>query len=93
MIPIRERFSSAPAGTKTPTGLVYTHGEAELFHQGHVTVVNQSASGSSAPKPLRLGDASVIFGRIPFRFSMDDGGTILVIGLKPQPKISGGDRR
>ena len=62
------------------------HGEAELFHQGHVTVVNQSASGSSAPKPLRLGDASVIFGRIPFRFSMDDGGTILVIGLQPSQK-------
>lgn len=58
-------------------------GKAELFHQGRVTVVNQSASGSSAPKPLRLGDASVILGRVPFRFSMDDGGTILVIGLKP----------
>ena len=61
-------------------------GEAELFHDGHVTVVNQGASGSSTPKPLHLGDASVIFGRVPFQFSMDDGGTLLVIGLKPGQK-------
>jgi hypothetical protein len=61
-------------------------GEAELFHDGHVTVVNQNASGSSAPKALRLGAASVIFGRVPFQFSMDDGGTILGIGLKPSEK-------
>ncbi len=61
-------------------------GEAELFHQGKATVVSLGAAGSSAPKPLRLGDASVIFGRVPFRFSMDDGGTILVIGLKPSQR-------
>ncbi len=61
-------------------------GEAELFHQGKATVVSLGASGSSTPKPLRLGDASVIFGRVPFQFSMDDGGTILVIGLKPRQK-------
>jgi hypothetical protein len=60
-------------------------GAAELFHDGHVTVVNQGASGSSAPKPLNFGGASVIFGRTPFRFSME-GGTILVIGLKPRQK-------
>lgn len=60
-------------------------GEAELFHDGHVTVVNQGASGSSAPKPLQLGDAGVIFGRVPFQFSME-GGTILAIGLKPRQK-------
>ena len=57
-------------------------GVAERFHDGHVTVINQGASGSSKPTPLHLGDASVIFGRTPFQFSMD-GGTILVIGLKP----------
>jgi hypothetical protein len=60
-------------------------GEAELFHAGHVTVVNQGASGSSTPKPLQLGDASVIFGRTPFQFSME-GGAIVVIGLKPNQK-------
>jgi hypothetical protein len=61
-------------------------GEAELFHDGRVTVVNQGAPASSTPSPLHLGDASVILGRVPFRFSMDDGGTILVIGLKPRQK-------
>jgi hypothetical protein len=61
-------------------------GVAELFHDGRVTVVNQGASGSSTPTPLRLGNASVILGRVPFRFSMDGGGTILVIGLKPRQK-------
>ncbi len=61
-------------------------GEAELFHDGRVTVVNQGASGSSTPQPLHLGDASVVFGRAPFRFSMDDGGTLLMIGLKPRQK-------
>ena len=61
-------------------------GEAELFHDGRATVVNQNASGSSTPKPLTLGDASVILGSIPFRFSMEGGGTVLVIGLKPRQK-------
>ena len=60
-------------------------GEAQLFHEGRVTVVNQGASGSSAPKPLQLGDSSVILGRAPFQFSME-GGTILAIGLKPRQK-------
>jgi len=55
-------------------------GEAELFRDGHVTVLNQGA------KVLHLGDASVIFGRVPLQFSMDDGGTILVVGLKPRQK-------
>jgi hypothetical protein len=61
-------------------------GKAELFHEGRVTVINQDASGSSAPKPMLLGDASVILGRIPFRFSMEGGGMLLVIGLRPRQK-------
>jgi len=60
-------------------------GEAQLFRNGHVTVVNQAASGSSKPMPLGLGAASVLFGRTPFQFSME-GGMILVIGLKPGQK-------
>jgi hypothetical protein len=57
-------------------------GQAELFHAGRATVVNQSTSGSAAPKPLQLGEASIVFGRVPFRFSMQ-GGTILGIALQP----------
>ena len=60
-------------------------GTAELFHAGHATVVNQAASGSSKPTPLNLGESSVVFGRIPFQFSME-GGAILVIGLQPDKK-------
>ena len=60
-------------------------GEAQLFHAGHVTVVNQAASGSSKPEPLHLGNATIVFGRTPFQFSMD-GGTVLAIGLKPDQK-------
>lgn len=60
-------------------------GSAELFHNGQVTVVNQASSGSSKPAPLQLGDASVVFGRPPFQFSMQ-GGTVLVIGLKAREK-------
>jgi hypothetical protein len=61
-------------------------GEAELFHDGHVTVVSKGAPGSSAPKPLQLGDSSIILGRAPFQYRMDGGGTQLVIGLKPSQK-------
>ena len=59
-------------------------GKAELFHDGHATEVNQGVSGSPAPKPLQLGDASVILGRVPFQFPLEGGGTILAIGLKPR---------
>lgn len=58
-------------------------GEAELFHGGRATVVDRSTSGSDAPKPLQLGETSVIFGRAPFRFSTE-GGMVLAIGLTPR---------
>ena len=60
-------------------------GQAEFFHDGKVALVNLG-SGSPAPKPLQLGDASVILGRTPFQFPMEGGGTLLVIGLKPRQK-------
>ena len=68
-------------------------GEAELFHDGHVTVVNQGASGSSAPKPLQLGDASVILGRAPFQFSNGRRRHAAGDRAEAAPEISGGDRR
>jgi hypothetical protein len=57
-------------------------GEAEVFHDGRIRVLNQAAS-SAASKPMQLGETSVILGRTPFQFSME-GGTVVVIGLKPQ---------
>jgi hypothetical protein len=56
-------------------------GEAEVFHDGRITVVNQAA-GSAASKPMQLGETSVILGRAPFQFSTE-GGPVVVIGLKP----------
>jgi hypothetical protein len=57
-------------------------GVAELFHGGHATVVNLGVSGSAKPKPLQLGDSSVVLGQTPFQFSLE-GGSVIVIGLKP----------
>jgi hypothetical protein len=57
--------------------------EAQLFHDGKITVVNQTTAASTAPKPVLVGDTSIILGRTPVRFSME-GGTVLVIGLQPR---------
>jgi hypothetical protein len=57
-------------------------GEAQLFHSGRITVVDQTKA-STAPKPVLVGETSVIFGHAPIQFSME-GGTVLVIGLKPR---------
>jgi hypothetical protein len=60
-------------------------GEAQLFEDGKITVLNQTAPASANPKPIAVGDASVLLGRNPMRFSME-GGLILVVGLKPRHK-------
>ena len=65
-------------------------GEAELFRGGRITVVNPAiTAASTATKPVEIGETSVIFGRAlsqsqtEVQFSTE-GGTALVIGLKPQ---------
>jgi hypothetical protein len=58
-------------------------GEAEVFHDGRITVVNQAAGAAAAPKPVEIGETSVVVGRTPLQFSTQ-GGTVLVIGLKPR---------
>ena len=60
-------------------------GEAQLFQDGKITVLNQSAPSGSNPKPVAVGDASVLLGRSPMRFSVE-GGTTLVVGLKARHK-------
>jgi hypothetical protein len=60
-------------------------GEAQLFQDGRVTVLNRSGPLPPNPKPIAVGDASVLLGRNPLRFSME-GGIILVVGLKPRHK-------
>ncbi len=54
-------------------------GDAELFHDGHPGPVKPS-------EPLHLADATIIAGRMPLKFEMEAGGTIVVIGLKPRER-------
>jgi len=60
-------------------------GEAQLFQEGKITVLKQTGPLASQPKPIAVGDASVLLGRSPMRFPMD-GGPVLVLGLKPSHK-------
>ena len=60
-------------------------GEAQLFQDGKITVLNQSVPAGVNPKPIAVGDANVLLGRSPMRFSVE-GGTTLVVGLKPRHK-------
>ena len=59
-------------------------GEAQLFQDGRVTVLNRTGPMAPNPKPIAVGEAaSVLLGRSPLRFSME-GGITLIVGLKPR---------
>src|SRR5262249_32294117 len=60
-------------------------GEAQLFQDGRVTVLNQQGPRSTNPKPIPVGDASVLLGHSSLRFSME-GGPVLIVSLKPRSK-------
>jgi hypothetical protein len=60
-------------------------GEAQLFQDGKITVLNQAGPRAADPKPIAVGDASILLGRSPMHFSVE-GGTTLVVGLKPRHK-------
>jgi hypothetical protein len=56
-------------------------GEAQLFREGRVTVLNQKGPLGPKAEGLPVGDASVVVGRSPMQFPME-GGRVLVVGLK-----------
>ncbi|HEV2690455.1 MAG TPA: hypothetical protein VGV35_17985 [Bryobacteraceae bacterium] len=60
-------------------------GESQLFQDGRVTVLNRSGPVAPDPKPIAVGDASVLLGRNPLQFNME-GGITLIVGLKPRHK-------
>jgi len=60
-------------------------GEAQLFRDGKITVLKPPAPGAANPAPIAVGDASVMWGTAPLKFSVE-GGAMLVVGLKPQHK-------
>jgi hypothetical protein len=55
-------------------------GKTELFREGRVEVEKQGSL--AGPTVNRMGDASIVSGSSPVRFSIQ-GGTVVVIGLKP----------
>ena len=57
-------------------------GEAQLFEDGKITVLKPPARGGPAPKPVEVGDTSLMWGVAPLRFNTE-GGSMLVVGLKP----------
>ncbi len=59
-------------------------GEAQLFDNGEITVLNKTAPASGAPKTVAIGDVTIVLGRLPIKVSMP--GDVAVIGLKPQTK-------
>jgi hypothetical protein len=60
-------------------------GESQLFQDGRVSVLNRLGPIAPDPKPIAVGEASVMLGRSPLRFSME-GGITLIVGLKPRQK-------
>jgi hypothetical protein len=60
-------------------------GEAQLFRDGNITVLNRTGPLPAKPKPIAVGDASVVLGRNPLQFTLE-GGIVLVVGLKARHK-------
>jgi hypothetical protein len=60
-------------------------GEAQLFQDGRITVLNRGGQDAGKPKPIAIGEIGVLWGRAPLQFS-SEGGIMLVIGLKPGHK-------
>jgi hypothetical protein len=57
------------------------HGEAQLFQDGKITVLKAPARTEQEPKPVGVGDAGILWGAMPLRFS-SEGGPMLIVGLK-----------
>jgi hypothetical protein len=60
-------------------------GEAQLFREGRVTVLNQKGPLGPKAEGIPVGDSSVLVGRSPMQFPME-GGRVLVVRLKPRSK-------
>ncbi len=55
-------------------------GEAQLFENGNITVLNQKGGSG---RPVLVGDASVVAARAPLRYDVDTE-WLFVVGLKPR---------
>ena len=57
-------------------------GEAQLFENGNITVLNQKGGSG---RPVLIGDASVAAARAPLRYEVDTE-WLFVVGLKPRQR-------
>jgi hypothetical protein len=60
-------------------------GEAQLFREGRVTVMDQQGPLGPKAEGIPVGDSSVLVGRSPMQFPME-GGRVLVVRLKARAK-------
>lgn len=57
-------------------------GEAQLFQDGHITVLNRGGGAAAHAKGIKVGPVEIIAGASPLRFAMN-GGAAIVVSLKP----------
>lgn len=60
-------------------------GQAQLYRQGQITVLNLKLSSGKQPAPVQIGKASVVLASNPARFKAT-GDQMFVIGGKPRTK-------
>ncbi len=61
-------------------------GQAQLYRDGHITLLYQKGQLAAKPEPIRIGKASVVVARDHLRF-LADGEQMFIIGWKPGTKF------
>ena len=62
-------------------------GEAQLFQDGKITVLNRAGRAAAHAKPIQLGAVAIVPGASPVQFPMETA-TALVVGLKAGRKYA-----
>ena len=57
-------------------------GEAQLFEDGKITVLNRQ--GSITGRPITVGNISILAGRNPIKFEVKGDDSVFVVGLSPR---------
>ncbi len=60
-------------------------GQAQLYRDGHITMLYQKGPLAGKPEPIRIGKASIVVARDHLRFQAD-GEQMFIIGWKPRTK-------
>jgi hypothetical protein len=62
-----------------------SEGEAQLFRDGQIVVLSQTAPLAAKPEPIALGSSSIVAYRPGFRCTAE-GSSLFIIGAKPRTK-------